>query len=475
MSKLITAAKAAGNNRRSIKPPPGKPQGVNLTAGKCAAMGQFCGLEHLQCARHKCVTCKKTHHAIEPCGFEEADGSFICGMCKSQASMEAHNQKQKQQWKDSEEAMKKRAATAEALKKKTAATAVYKKQSQSIKDDLIGRKLHREGRVAEAAMKDKGIISGEISDPEVITGDSNSADDSDISFGGFPPLPKNPPMPGDVDAGDEQHEEYTTKKGPCPALGAFCSAPNSEYLLGDKFYSCCLPAHFKYCSSKVDSHTDGQGSKWLMCTTCKEVGSDSADEREAAAKAAAAAPKKRDPNFRSLEDKYLAMAWGCCSEDSRRGSCQKAEEFDQAVCDAFNELVLKYNQAMERTHKKQKYSQVGIHPNRGMLPWPRTVTSVKNRWNTLKAACSKWAGVEKTLPKPSSGDTDGELLFQNRNKLWKTRMDCKKDFPHQDAYAILRDLPKWQEMDEDKDKAGVGSQPAKKKTRKGKAARPVLK
>ena len=45
----------------------------------------------------------------------------------------------------------------------------FSKKKSSVKDDLIGRKLHREGRVAEAARKDKGIIPGEISNPEVVT------------------------------------------------------------------------------------------------------------------------------------------------------------------------------------------------------------------------------------------------------------------------------------------------------------------
>ena len=470
-----------------------------MSAGKCEAMGALCTLEILQCGRHKCAYCNKTHHAIAPCGFEHAYGN-LCGRCNEDDEIFRDFTEKGYAQRNLEE--QRESAATLALERERLVSAVGKSgglrnlaKKKTVKEDLIGRKLHREGRVAEAAMKDKGIIPGEISDPEVVTaGDSGSVDDSDVSFGGFPPLPKNPPMPGD--------EEYATATGRCPALGRFCLAPTEEYLIGDKCHFCCLSVHFKSCSIKTNTQPDNTGSENLLCNTCKDVGSDSADEREAgelivlvstsnlslsscfflllltsrlsAAAVAAAAPKKRDPNFKPVEDKYLATAWGCVSEDSRKGTGQKGDAFNTAVTEKYNELVLNYNSAMQRVHRRRGFP--GGNKSRALLFHPRGKKNVMNRWGTLKAACSKWAGIEKSLPKPPSGDTDGVKLLEKRNELWRLRCDVKTDFPHEDAYDVLRKLPKWQEMDEDRDKAGVTGTTAagpKKKRRTTISSRPV--
>ena len=62
------------------------PGSIDLSKGTCDAMGRACGLEILECARHKCVACKKGVHAIEPCGFEEPNGGIICALCRTKAS-----------------------------------------------------------------------------------------------------------------------------------------------------------------------------------------------------------------------------------------------------------------------------------------------------------------------------------------------------------------------------------------------------
>ena len=54
-------------------------------------------------------------------------------------------------------------------------------------------------------------------------------------------------------------------------------------------------------------------------------------------------------------------------------------------------------------------------------------------------------------------------------------MGLKSDFPHSEAYDVLRSLPKWQEMDEDKDKAGLAeaADNPKKRAAKNKGSRPT--
>ena len=95
--------------------------------------------------------------------------------------------------------------------------------------------------------------------------------------------------------------------------------------------------------------------------------------------------------------------------------------FNTAVTEKYNELVAAFNRAMMRTHKKRGYKVAVGRGDYGLLFHPRGVKNVMNRWGTLKAACSKWAGVEKSLPKPSSGDTDEEKLLEKRQEMWKLR------------------------------------------------------
>ena len=50
--------------------------------------------------------------------------------------------------------------------------------------------------------------------------------------------------------------------------------------MSDKCLNCFMSVHLKTCSSKMKQNLE-YGLDKLLCNTCKEVGSDSADEREA--------------------------------------------------------------------------------------------------------------------------------------------------------------------------------------------------
>jgi hypothetical protein len=190
--------------------------------------------------------------------------------------------------------------------------------------------------------------------------------------------------------------------GPCAAMGSMCGHTNLE----NNRHSCSVCGHCMYiigpCCSRFDLETDVQvcgkceyhgdkevlnfdddneeeevvmvhcfassqrGSSYSMLRNMlesdeEEDGDDNDEEvmktplgrlpkgvppsaaNKKPAPAAAAAKKSRSPNFSSVEDTFITRAWCSATEDSRKGSGQKQQDFNKTLYARFVSLADEYN------------------------------------------------------------------------------------------------------------------------------------
>jgi hypothetical protein len=145
----------------------------------------------------------------------------------------------------------------------------------------------------------------------------------------------------------------------------------------------------------------------------------------AAPPAAATTVRKRSPNFANTEDVFITRAWCSATEDSRKGSGQKQQEFNKALYAKFVLLVDDYND-QQRTSFRIPIEQ-------------RTQKAIVDRFAKIKKVASQFAGIV-ARNKIKSGETKAQhmeccgMVFEETHKSKFIWMEC---------YEALEECPKW--------------------------------
>jgi hypothetical protein len=137
------------------------------------------------------------------------------------------------------------------------------------------------------------------------------------------------------------------------------------------------------------------------------------------------AARKRSPNFGNTEDVYITQAWCSATEDSRKGSGQKQQDFNKNLFSKFVTLVDDYNE-QQRPQFRIPIAQ-------------RTQKAIIDRFSKIKKVSSQFAGVV-ARNKIKSGETKAQhmerccLVFEQTHKSKFIWMEC---------FEILEECPKW--------------------------------
>jgi hypothetical protein len=168
------------------------------------------------------------------------------------------------------------------------------------------------------------------------------------------------------------------------------------------------------------------------------------------AAAAAAGKKSRSPNFSSVEDTFITRAWCSATEDSRKGSGQKQQDFNKTLYARFVSLADEYNEQTRRQFQiNMKY---------------RTHKAIVERFAKIKRATSHFAGVV-SRNKIKSGETH-EIHMQRCSLVYE--QTHKSKFIWLECYEILEELPKWNAQNEPSTQ-GDSAKPAAKRKHRGRS------
>ena len=159
----------------------------------------------------------------------------------------------------------------------------------------------------------------------------------------------------------------------------------------------------------------------------------------------------RGKSFRQFEDIFITRAWISVSADSRNGTGQKREVFASKMKEAYDNLTQEHN----RKHE--------FEPAERCLE--RTSSSIFARWkNNIRPECSKWAGICKQVKLASGEDID--RLTDRRQKAFRVTYKGHQ-FKFLESYELLKDLPKWSELDD------AATRPVNKKNKRKKKGEPL--
>jgi hypothetical protein len=165
----------------------------------------------------------------------------------------------------------------------------------------------------------------------------------------------------------------------------------------------------------------------------------------------AANVRKRSPNFSEVEDAYITKAWCSATEDSRKGSGQKAQDFNKNLYSKFVSLADDYNGQVT------KQFQIPMKA--------RTQKAIVDRFAKIKRATSHFAGVVSRNKIKSGEDKETHI----RRCLLVYDQTHKGKFTWLECYEILEHLPKWNAQNDAGDSkpvaASVSSQGTKRKNR----------
>jgi hypothetical protein len=297
--------------------------------------------------------------------------------------------------------------------------------------------------------------------------------------------------------------------GPCAAMGSMCGHPDLE----NRRHSCSVCGHFLHiiapCCSRFDLNNDVQvcgkceynadkevlnftdddddevavvkkkvppASRDMLATEDTDEDEDDDEEEEAfktprvvnkkhsaVASAVAAMPplgggtgsaanvRRRSPNFSEVEDAYITKAWCSATEDSRKGSGQKAQDFNKNLYSKFVSLADDYNGQVT------KQFQIPMKA--------RTQKAIVDRFAKIKRATSHFAGVVSRNKIKSGEDKETHM----RRCLLVYDQTHKGKFTWLECYEILEHLPKWNAQNDAGDSkpvaASVSSQGTKRKNR----------
>jgi hypothetical protein len=159
--------------------------------------------------------------------------------------------------------------------------------------------------------------------------------------------------------------------------------------------------------------------------------------------------RKRSPNFSEVEDAYITRAWCSATEDSRKGSGQKAQDFNKSLYSKFVSLADEYN------GQTIKQFQIPMKD--------RTQKAIVDRFAKIKKATSQFAGVV-SRNKIKSGE-DKETHMRRCAQVYEATHKGK--FAWLECFEILEHLPKWNAQLEvgDSTKPAAVNSAAKKKNR----------